>query len=902
MAPLARLLVPVLTAVLCGGMPLAAAAAAPAAPVSAATATTATTATTTTAAAAVPRIRHQEAWSEVDVVARPSASAQNAVEGHIQSHSDLTPTGRFVRAGEVLTFDVDPGSAQIGYSVSVGGAHAGVKGSSSAGFRPTSTPLRAGTSRVTAATDGLVHLTGTGSGSTRVRVTGGAPQPVFELNRTTRADLDAQLARWSGSRFVLFLSDRLDAEMQRAQVDTARKSASWDPQATVGYWDRSVELAAEAHGLDPAAAGVARPAGHRIRITNPDSGSGWASATHGAITFPNSTGAGQHLLTARPGTTQWGLWHELGHLYQNSAYRWGGMTEVQVNLYPAHIQRRLGLGTRYTASLDAAKQARALLAKPIGQRASSGPAHEVMFEQLARAFGDAFYPRVNQEYRVLAATGSTPSTDPARIQRFIRTASEVSGYDLSEFFRQWGMPADPATLAQVDPLADLPRPIWTAFDAASMTVVSSLPAYVLPTGTLDTTALPVATLGQTAPPAGWRDRVRDVSSTDGTTGAQVQDAGVIVTRGKAGLWVRLVSATGVRDVLAARLTYDRGNGLDFRGSSDSMPLSVSLAPSSSRWTAISSGKPAHAGVGGRRYLGVEVRSADGQTLVSGSVNGNQNATALVDALHGTPLADGQFLVVFHEEAAKLDAYVNGVAQPRSTARDRAFRVVSGTLQPVDLAAVASPPVLEVLPGIGSTVARVTMSAGVFDHASRYVVRQGGTYAFEIYRGTAPYGWVSRDAANGTVTVTRVLPADRGDVSMHLTPGAPGESTAGSTLVSTFPAVAGEATAEQLQGVYGFPNSPSTVLLYLSDTSFRSATRHVVTVNGTSVFETAAGRAHHARLLATGGGTTLAEGSVPDLKAGDVVEVRLVSGVAGAPVVGGAVAFTYTVTAEDVAPH
>jgi hypothetical protein len=897
MTPLPRSVALVLTAALAAGALTGAAGAATAGTPAAADAAV-LAGTPATATATAPALDHRDAYSETVVTALPATGGQTPREGRAHHHSELTPTGRFVRAGDVLTFTVTEADVAVGFAIAATGAYADLNRGATGTRTPTATTLAAGTSRVTAASDGLVYLRAVGSGSARVRVSGGAPQPVFQLGSTTRADLDAQMAQWPGSRFVLFLSQRFIAEFQRDEVVAVRKSSSWDPAATFAYWDRSADLVAEAHGLDPAAAGVARSAGNRIRTVNPDTGTAWATAGAGALMFQKSSGAGQRVLGAAPGSSQWGLWHEIGHTYQNAAYRWSGMTEVQVNLYASHVQRRLGHASRYTSSLEAVRKAKALFATPVEQRASSGMAHELMFEQLGRAFGDAFYPRLNQAYRVAAATGSTPTDDTRRQQQLIRTASAVSGYDLSEFFRQWGVPADAATLAEVGPLPDLPQPIWTTFEATSMPLVRDLPPYVLPVGTVDPAGLPTVSLGWTTAPEDWRDRVRDVGSLDGSTPATVRDAGTTTSAGSARMWVRLDNALGVTEVLTTALPFGRGTGLTLRGIHDQESVHLTVAPDTGRWDARTNGTWVHDSFGAQKYLSVELRSPDGTTLASGAANGNQTARSLTDALHGQPFEDGQYLLVHHREPQRLDAYSAGAALARTGDRDQAFRVEGGVLQRIPTDQAATPPVLSVEPGVDAAVVSVTMSASVFERASRHVVRHGSTYAFEIYRGTAPYGLVTRSAAGDTVTVSRVLPARTGDeVSLHRVSGRPGQSSTHATRIQALTVSTTEPTAEQVGGVLGVTASPGTLALRLTPEAFASTTRYVVVVNGTYQLETVSGSAYYASRSTRDGVTTVSR-SVPALAAGDVVEVRIASSLPGTSTSGRTV-HTHTVTADEV---
>jgi hypothetical protein len=360
--------------------------------------------------------------------------------------------------------------------------------------------------------------------------------------------------------------------------------------------------------------------------------------------------------------------------------------------------------------------------------------------------------------------------------------------------------------------------------------------------------------------------------------------------------VRLDNDAGVSEALTADLPLGRGTGLTFRGLNDQEAVTVTLAPDTARWDARTNGKWVHDSFGAQKYLSIELRSPDGITLASGAANGNQTAQSLVQSLHGQPYEDGQYLLVHHREPQRLVAHSAGAALPRTGDRDQAFRVDAGTLQRIPVGQVATPPALTVQPGLGSTIATLTMSASVFEKASRHVVRHGGEYAFEIHRGSAYYASTTRHA-DGTVTVSTLLPAGKGDVSLHRVPGKPGGPTTDATLVSTHAEVTGQPTAAQRAGVYGFYVAPGTLGLRMSSTAYTSTTRHLVYVNGAFVFEVHAGTQYGARRTASGG-ITVVEAALPRLSPHDVVEVRLASGQPGDPRHGVAVR-TYTITAADI---
>jgi hypothetical protein len=99
---------------------------------------------------------------------------------------------------------------------------------------------------------------------------------------------------------------------------------------------------------------------------------------------------------------------------------------------------------------------------------------------------------------------------------------------------------------------------------------------------------------------------------------------------------------------------------------------------------------------------------------------------------------------------------------------------------------------------------------------------------------------------------------------------------------TYPALV--PTAEQGKAVRSVGATSDTIIVTLDEAVYRSATRLVVTVNGTYISETFQGTAYSSSVSTSGGVvtvTTKTAGRVPPPVAGDVVEVRLVAGKPGA---------------------
>ncbi len=159
----------------------------------------------------------------------------------------------------------------------------------------------------------------------------------------------------------------------------------------------------------------------------------YASGNHIGIGYGSCSG----MLAGRPtsvtglnnanGLFGWGIHHEIGHVMDSL-----GKAEITNNIYALFGQTHDGGQNALTSRLEASNKYEKIFDKVTsGQK---GMANDVfvslgMYWQLHLAYdgaNDNFYNEVN---KVLSGGGD---------DAFMAAASEVSGYDLSEFFESWG--------------------------------------------------------------------------------------------------------------------------------------------------------------------------------------------------------------------------------------------------------------------------------------------------------------------------------------------------------------------------------------------------------------------------------------------------------------------------------
>ncbi|MFB7737211.1 M60 family metallopeptidase [Streptomyces sp. NPDC056112] len=393
----------------------------------------------------------------VPLVARPSAEAERLRLGQALRGSEFQTTGRYVPPATALRFDVLP------YDGVVPTLWIGQWDYYGTVTEPRSHQLKPGANTVTDPYGGPVYFTLEGLGQrAAVRFkSGSVPMPVFTLGRTTEADYQGQLDTYTDVPVVELHGPRSIVTLTR---DGALLYRDEDHSALLRLLEQIIEAESDISGLDGSKP-VHRPkAGgyHFTEVSVVPSGVG-AYATHGYNGFPR---AYLDRATTVEGlrTRGWGLYHELGHLHQQMAYKPSGLTEVTVNIYSLAVQRALGqpsnlLTVDPKTGLNYFQSARAKFGTAGLTYEKSFGAYEqlVPLRQLELAFGDDFWPRMHKLVR--EENPQSDYTETAKRYRALATyASRVAERDLTDFFiTTWAFPIDAEGRAELAAL-HLPKP------------------------------------------------------------------------------------------------------------------------------------------------------------------------------------------------------------------------------------------------------------------------------------------------------------------------------------------------------------------------------------------------------------------------------------------------------------
>ncbi|MFF1898352.1 M60 family metallopeptidase [Streptomyces sp. NPDC058206] len=394
---------------------------------------------------------------KVTVTARPAAEAERLRLGAALRGSEFQTTGLYVPAGTPLSFTVQPNDDLVPTLWIGAWDYYGEV------TEPRSYPLTAGANTVTDPHGGPVYLTLTGNGERAGVVfrSGAVPMPVFTLGCTSEAEYQHQLDTLTASPYVELHAPNTIMTLTR---DGALLYRGEDHAALLELVETIIDSHARISGLDGSKPVHRRKAGpyHFTEVSNVPSGVG-AYATHGYNGFPR---AYLDRATTVEGlrTRGWGLYHELGHLHQQMAYKPTGLTEVTVNIYSLAAQRTLKqpsnlLTVDPKTGLTYFQSARLKFGTAGLTYEKSFGAYEklVPLRQLELAFGDDFWPRLHKLVR--EENPQSDYTETAKRYRALATySSRIAGYDLTDFFvHTWAFPIDATGTAELAAL-NLPKP------------------------------------------------------------------------------------------------------------------------------------------------------------------------------------------------------------------------------------------------------------------------------------------------------------------------------------------------------------------------------------------------------------------------------------------------------------
>ncbi|NGO76171.1 hypothetical protein G6045_10895 [Streptomyces sp. YC504] len=371
----------------------------------------------------------------LNLTARPSAESVRLRLGAAQRAGDFFPTACHVPANVRVTLTVSAPDGLVPKAV------VGIPDPYGDHDLRTYT-LTAGTNTLTDPYGGPLHLTFTGNGEQASVTTGTGlvGMPTFVHGTTSASTFQWQLDNYPSAGYAQLRSAHGLITLSRANALTYRNE---DHAGLLSALETVLTSHATFSGLSGTTGLHARNPlpYHAVNVTKVPAGWGAYASSAGFMGFPDASVA-NIASESRIRTSAWGLYHELGHQHQQSAWKPAALTEVTNNLYALYAQRTLGqtsrLLTKNSSGLDEYAQAFAARNAGTAYVDLSVWAKLVPLWQLYLASGAGLWQLVHQRIRT---DNPAAATDADRYDNLAVYTSRAMGRDLTSFFAdKWRYP------------------------------------------------------------------------------------------------------------------------------------------------------------------------------------------------------------------------------------------------------------------------------------------------------------------------------------------------------------------------------------------------------------------------------------------------------------------------------
>ncbi|MGN6510955.1 MAG: Ig-like domain-containing protein [Chitinophaga sp.] len=302
--------------------------------------------------------------------------------------------------------------------------------------------LVAGVNTITNANGGDLYLrysSSSPSDSNKVRVTfqsGYHTMPLYILGSTTHQQWLDMLAADTVSPNATLVSDRTFIVVSRVKADAYRNE---NQDTLLTLMDRVMQAEGDISGMDNSAPVHAPILRNKLMLLEKASGNPDATSL-GRVRIP--TGSINWILSPSYilNSGGWGVFHEIGHHHQHWSWTWSTCIEVCVNIYSLAAKRAIHPDQQGMSTADW-NTVMNYLAQPQASKNFNASGVSLftrlgMFHQLWLAYGDSFYHTLHKRVREEAPS---PSGDQAEMRLFMLYACQISGENLGQFFRNWGL-------------------------------------------------------------------------------------------------------------------------------------------------------------------------------------------------------------------------------------------------------------------------------------------------------------------------------------------------------------------------------------------------------------------------------------------------------------------------------
>ncbi|MGH1299063.1 putative mucin/carbohydrate-binding domain-containing protein [Bacillus pretiosus] len=563
------------------------------------------------------------------------------------SFSPYEPTGIYVKPDEEVVIQVD-GNQQIKAYI---GTYSYEK------EEPKQFNLNPGENKISSPNGGLLYFYNyhnIGEVVAKVKK-GGTPNPLFILGKHTTEDWERMLKESPNPYAIEMKGENSLLTMHPKTVAEHLKQE--DPAALLKKHDEIINIEHKISGLSKDGAGVANQGKHSIHFVEDWYTDNYMYATYYRTGY--SEGNLESVLNLEKLTADgWGPWHEVGHQHQQETWLWDGLGEVTVNIYSLAVQTTFGHKTRLEKE-GRYKAAFAYLGKPDAQEKMNVFEKLVMFWQLHLAYGDQFYPKLHQMYRVLQES-EIPTSDEEKKQMFIYMTSKVAGQNLIPFFDKWGLFANDATKEKIEKLnlPKLEKEIWLSTDSNPIREKQT-GLYEVPYGEPNNTKIQNVVIGTTYDEKKAKELVQNLGKGVKTTGVIMQDKPEV---GEKTVKVEIIDEKGNKNLIPVVANVGYGDSLVFKGinyeGDGEIKSIVTLQHNQKKFSAISRPNKAHDNFGEETYFEFTLEDKNRIEKKKVTVRGNDKTEEFAKIINGLDFEYGDVVKVYHAEPDRLNWHQN----------------------------------------------------------------------------------------------------------------------------------------------------------------------------------------------------------------------------------------------------
>ncbi|WP_411469773.1 putative mucin/carbohydrate-binding domain-containing protein [Bacillus thuringiensis] len=484
---------------------------------------------------------------------------------------------------------------------------------------------------------------------------GGSHFPLFILGKHTKKDWDEMLKKYENPYAVELRGERSLITSSYDAVQDYMKNT--DPTELLKLHDQIIRIENKISGLSEESVGVAKAPKHYVQFVEnryPEEGD-WMNAYYYRTSYVKN--AMKYVLDSKELKTDgWGPWHEVGHLHQQAPWEWEDLGEVTVNIYSLAVQTKFGHQTRLEEE-ERYKAAFAYLGQTDAQENMDEFEKLVMFWQLHLAYGDQFYPKLHQMYRMLQNT-EMPKSDEEKKQLFIYMTSKLAGQNLTPFFEKWGLTPKDDTRDKIEKLnlPKLEKEIWLSTDSNPIREKQT-GLYEVPYGEPNDTKIQNVEIGTTYDEKKAKELVQNLGKGVKTTGVIMQDK---LEVGEKTVKVEIMDEKGNKNFIPVVVNIGYGDSLVFKGLNYDTNIKsiVTLQHDQKKFSAMADSNPVHYYFKEDTYFEFSLLGQNGNEKKKATVKGVENAEEFAKSINGLEFEYGDVVKVYHAESDRFNWYQN----------------------------------------------------------------------------------------------------------------------------------------------------------------------------------------------------------------------------------------------------